>query len=461
MPEQNGEGPGVHVSQNVRIPELVEARGIEFYLGEGWQSSRGMVQGGAVRTNVSWAAIVGLLTLIAFVSGSSIIYTLLFALLAVPVVGYVASIFAARRLSGEVRRLTPFLQVGQTMEEQVTLHNLHWFPKLLLEAEHDSSPFGSNGKVLSLWPYKSSSWTSTKHCARRGLYRFGKLRVKSRDPLGLFDRTLEFGEEQVALIYPATVDLPGFFVPSGHGWTEGLVRGRMFTPSVVASSVREYVPGDAVNHIHWPATAHMGKMMVKEYEREPSGPADAVWVILNLDARVQGGVDPDSSAEYSVTIAASVAKRFLDAGRTVGLVANGAVEQIVHPAVGMGQIGRILTALALAEPGGGTLIEAAKTVSKELTKGASAVLISSASTIDVATAAQWLSANGAGVVPVIVEASSFEGNPPARGANYRLPGTNLDAYVVHRGDEIELRLDYRIHGSGKTAAAVRVLGVMP
>jgi len=42
-----------------------------------------------------------------------------------------------------------------------------------------------------------------------------------------------------------------------------------------------------------------------------------------------------------------------------------------------------------------------------------------------------------------------------------LPGTNLDAYVVHRGDEIELRLDYRIHGSGKTAAAVPVLGVMP
>jgi hypothetical protein len=51
-------------------------------------------------------------------------------------------------------------------------------------------------------------------------------------------------------------------------------------------------------------------------------------------------------------------------------------------------------------------------------------------------------------VPIIVEASSFEGAPPARGESYRLPGTTFDAYVVHAGDEIEQRLDYRVHGHG-------------
>ena len=72
-----------------------------------------------MRARASWAAIVGLLALIAFVSGSPILYTLLFALLAVPFVGFVASVFAARRLSGEVRRLTPFLQVGETLERHL------------------------------------------------------------------------------------------------------------------------------------------------------------------------------------------------------------------------------------------------------------------------------------------------------------------------------------------------------
>lgn len=409
---------------------------------------------------VSWAAMVGLLAVTAFISGSSVIYTLLFGLLAVPLFGYLASIFAARRLSGEVRRLSPFLQVGETLDEQITLHNLHWFPKLLLEAEHQTTPFGSNGKVLTLWPYQSSSWISSKHCERRGLYRYGTLRVTSRDPVGLFNRTLVLGEQQTALIYPATVDLPGFFVPAGHGWTEGLVRGRTFTPSATASSVREYVPGDAVNHIHWPATAHTGTMMVKEFEREPSGPADAVWVVLDLDARMQRGTGANNSTEYSVTIAASVTKRFLDAGRTVGLVVNGTEEQLVRAAAGVGQLGRIFTALALAEPGDGTVFDVAEITVNELTPGTSAIVISSAAPADVAAAGQLLETNGAGVVPIIVEASSFDGKRHADGASYQVAGANFDPYVVHMDDEIELRLDYRVHGPGLTAGAVPVQDVL-
>ena len=55
---------------------------------------------------------------------------------------------------------------------------------------------------------------------------------------------------------------------------------------------------------------------------------------------------------------------------------------------------------------------------------------------------------GAGVVPVIVEASSFAGNPVAPGTDYRVPGSTFEAYVVHKGDEIDMRLDYRTHGPG-------------
>jgi hypothetical protein len=64
-----------------------------------------------------------------------------------------------------------------------------------------------------------------------------------------------------------------------------------------------------------------------------------------------------------------------------------------------------------------------------------------------------LEVGGAGVVPVIVEASSFAGSPPARGSSYRLPRTKFDVYVVHKGDELENRLDYRIHGHGLNVTA--------
>ena len=399
-----------------------------------------------MRARIYWAFLAVVLLIAAFVFGSPLVYTLLFALLAVPLIGFVASVFAIRRLSGEVRRVTSFLQVGHDLQEEIVVRNLHWFPKLLLEVEHHSTPFGNNGRVLTLWPYRTASWTSIKHCERRGMYTYGRLRVTSRDPLGLFNRTTEFGEEGWALIFPATVELPGFYVPAGHGWTEGLVRGKTFTPSAIASSVREYSPGDNMGHIHWPATAHRGKLMVKEYEREPSGPADAVWVMLDLDERVQAGEGVESTTEYCVTIAASAAKRFLDSGRTVGLFVNGKEESLVRPAVGMEQVGRVLQTLALAEPGQGDVMSAANRTISRISRGASVIIVSSASPEQVASAATAVEAAGAGVVPIIVEPASFRGEERKRGASYRLPGTNFDAYVVHMGDEIEQRLDYRIHG---------------
>ncbi len=47
--------------------------------------------------------------------------------------------------------------------------------------------------------------------------------------------------------------------------------------------IREYVPGDTPRDIHWPATAHMGKMMVKERDKQHSSP-------LLLDVRLPDNV---------------------------------------------------------------------------------------------------------------------------------------------------------------------------
>ena len=82
----------------------------------------------------------------------------------------------------------------------------------------------------------------------------------------------------------------------------------------------------------------------------------------------------------------------------------------------------------------------------ELTPGASVVLITAASVDAAGAAAITLQTAGAAVVPILIEASSFAGNLPARGEQYRLPGADLSAYVIHMGDEIEKRLDYRALG---------------
>lgn len=408
-----------------------------------------------MNTRVLWIAVALLLLVLALSTGAALYYRLFLGLLAVPALGFLASVLAARRIEGGVQRITAYLQVGDSVEERITLRNTHWWPKLLLEVQHDTQPFGRAGRIATLWPYSTADWTSSSHCERRGVYRFGELEITSRDPFGLFSRTMRLGSPQSALIYPATVDLSNFYVLSGRGWTEGIVRGRTFTPSPIASGVREYTSRDAVSRVHWPATAHTGRLMVKEFDREPSGPADAVWIVLDLDERVQAGEGSESTVEYGVTTAASVAKRFLDSGRNVGAVLSGAEQVIIPAASGVTQLGRIFQALALIEPGsGGGVQEASDAVKNELSTGASIVLVTAAPPPTVSSAVDMLRATGAAVVPVLIDAPSFEGR---RGASTTRVG-GFDAYVIRMGDEIGNQLDYHSAPAGLAVPARELQG---
>ncbi len=393
------------------------------------------------RVRAAWAALLVALAAGALGTGSAVAYQLLAGAVLVPLAGLGYAWLAVRRLEGGVRRVTPYLEVGGTLEEALTLRSVGWWPRLLLEVEHRAEPFGSEGRVVSLLSYGQASWGSAKRAERRGLYHFGELEVTARDPLGLFTRTARVGERQSVLVYPATVDLPGLHVPAGLGWTEGARRGRTFSPSPQAASVREYVAGDAFSHIHWPATAHAGTLMVKEYEREPSGPAEAVWVLVDLDARTQAGTEAESTVEYAITVAASSARRFLDAGRPVGT--------LVRAGEGLDQLGRVLHALAVAEPGTALGLDAhAGTVAGLLTPGTSVVAITAAPPQALAGAVRRLQEAGAGVVPVLVDPATFlPGAGPHHGGSLALPGTEVRAFVIGRGDELGASLDERVHGA--------------
>ena len=424
--------------------------------------SPGQERGGDGREGrVAWALVVAVLLLFAFATASGIVYRLLFGLLAVPLFGYIGGVLASRRIEGTVQLVTSFLQVGETLEEELEVRSLHWWPKLLLEAEHQSKPFGSSGKIVTLWPYRTVTWQVRKHCEQRGVYEFGTIEITVRDPLGLFGRTVQVGSPQTALVYPATLDLPGFFVPAGQGWTEGVSRGRTFMPSPVAATVREYLPGDSMGQIHWPATARTGKLMVKVFEREPSGPFEAVWVLLDLHSDVQTGTGIESTVEYGVTVAASIVKRFIDARRPVGLVIAGEEHTTFRPAIGLTQLGRALEALAIVQPGrAATLSEAAAAIGVEMEPGASVVLVSPAPADVVSAAVRRLEASGAGVVPVLLDASSFVGRAREDGDQDGPPATELGAYVVRRGDEIPQRLDYRVYGTHQ-GVDMSLLGMLP
>jgi uncharacterized protein (DUF58 family) len=100
--------------------------------------------------------------------------------------------------------------------------------------------------------------------------------------------------------------------------------------------------------------------MVKTFDLEPSGD---LWIVLDLDAAVQAGEAEESTEEYAVILASSLADRVLKGNRAVGLIAYGSstapdgherepVPTIILPQKGQAQQWRILQALASVRAGG-------------------------------------------------------------------------------------------------------------
>ena len=89
--------------------------------------------------------------------------------------------------------------------------------------------------------------------------------------------------------------------------------------------------------------------MVKIFELDP---ASDIWVILDLDRDVHVGEGDDSTEEYGVRIAASVARYFLTANRSVGFMTFGRNFDVIEADRGVQQYTRILESLAMARAWG-------------------------------------------------------------------------------------------------------------
>ena len=84
--------------------------------------------------------------------------------------------------------------------------------------------------------------------------------------------------------------------------------------------IRPYVQGDDLRRVHWKATAHTGKMAIKEFEYRYTG---AVQVILDLQHGVHAGQRDYATLESSITLAASMLNHVISLGNQAGLFTTG------------------------------------------------------------------------------------------------------------------------------------------
>jgi uncharacterized protein (DUF58 family) len=355
-------------------------------------------------------------------------------------------------------------QVGRPLEERFAVRNSSSIPKLWLEVRDESDLPGhlASQVVNSLPPRQERAWTIRTICRERGRYTLGPITLYSGDPLGLFKLRRALEPTSNIVVFPATVEIPAFPLPTGMLPGGDALRRRTHYITTNASSVRDYVPGDSFNRIHWRSTARRDRLIVKEFELDP---LSDVWIILDMHSDVHSSLPrpeepvrddtpfwvrprefslPPSSEEYGVSVAASLAQHFLRRDRAVGLVSYGQRRESIQADRGERQLSKMLETLAVLHADGQVpLPEVIRAEAQQLVRGTSVILITPSADLQWVVSARQMERAGLRVVAVVLDAGSFGGQPDARNMAAQLAATGMMTYLVANNASIADSLSRR------------------
>lgn len=307
------------------------------------------------RLNLGFAlpVVAVLLFLIAWNRGITLLYGMFALVVGTLVFGYTSPRFNLRGVT--VRRTHPAsVNEGEQFTLALELEKTGLRPLYMLEVV-DRIPFaGDQGQAPMAFIERMQGRRRVELPTRvwlRGEHRLGPLRVASGYPLGIrrVERTLADSESSI-LVYPSTFPIHGLALT---GSTQSPLTGSRAVTLSGASErflgVREYRHGDSPRHIHWPSSARTGGLVVKEYEFINT---TNLFIVLDLAAAALFGEQQESTLEYAVKIAASVARFALEEGHGVGILGLGDQPHEVQVGHGMGHFQHILELLARVQADG-------------------------------------------------------------------------------------------------------------
>jgi uncharacterized protein (DUF58 family) len=392
----------------------------------------------AVRLNGYYPLILtGILAVSYVVYPSRVWLVLLCAVGGLTALGYYWAVQMARHVS--IRRDLRFgwVQVGDRLEEQFTLVNHSWLPVLWAEVGDESSLPGYRvDRIASSGGPDTIRWVTEAECTRRGVFTLGPWSLHIEDPFGFFSVRVLHDEAEVIVVYPPVVHLPEIALPRGLVTGPARARRRAIESTTDASQTRFYQPSDPLRLIHWPSTAHRGDLIVRELDTLVSGD---LWIVLDLDRAVQVGQEEESTEEYGVILAASLADKTLHQNLAVGLVAHGAELAFVPLGRGKGQMWHILQALATLQAGGTKrLVEVLHSVRQNLGQGTTVLVITPSCDPEWLGALLPLIRRGIAPTVVLLDPESFsspasERTGVAQAMRERLAEAGIATHVIHQG----------------------------
>ena len=357
-------------------------------------------------------------------------YAFAYALCLLFVVAWLWPRLAIRRVKLS-RRLDPGTPtVGEAFEEVFEVRRGGWVPAPWVEVRDQSQIADYQpGRVISLG-HELVRWKARGVYRRRGWMSFGPTTLRVREPFGLFEQEIKLMERTSVLVYPRVRPVPDLMTPSATQVGTSPTLGAWADYPPETGGVRDYTPGDSFGRIHWPLSTKHNRLMSKTFEQPLT---TDLWILLDLDRNVHFGDGEESTLEYAVSLAASMAAQVHSRGRQVGLVANDSRGTILEPHRAVRQDRLILDYLAVAQADGRTPLThtLAWDRIRRLPRRAIAVITPSA---DPAWVRLLQSVRGRRSTMIVfyLDVGSFGG--PDQNPSFDL-GQDVDLYVVRKGDD--------------------------
>ena len=366
----------------------------------------------------------------AYLTGIRPAFTLVYVLIAIFAVAWVWPRLLAGRIRVERHIDAGQPTVGEPFEESFLVEKRTWVPAPWVEIRDAGRVAGYQpGRLLSLGRHPQR-WNARGVYPNRGWLTFGPTRVRVAEPFGLFSHEQKVGERFEVLVYPRIQPMPELLTPADQHAGDAPRYGAWADYPPETGGVREYAPGDSFGRIHWPLSIKHGSLMSKTFEQPLT--AD-LWIVLDLHGGVHFGDGPESTLEYSISLAASIAMQVHGRGRMVGLIANDSRGTLLEPHRAVRQDRVVLDYLAIASADGRAPLASSSIWDRvrRLPRRALAVITPS-------NDSRWVhSLQGArqrstAVLVFYMDATSF--GAPDREFGLEL-GSEADLYVIRKGDD--------------------------
>lgn len=355
-------------------------------------------------------------------------------------------------------------ETGQVFEERFRLENKSPFIKTWVEIIDQSKLPGQNGSRIMAWVGRGelrnySSYTLLTH---RGKFLLSPTKIKSGDPFGLFEKTITLESNQSLIVLPIQFKIHNFSLPPGYLPGGKSIRRRTAAITPHAAGIREYLPGDSMNRIHWKKTAQRGTLITKEFEEDPQSD---IWIIL--DSHVLAHTKtvqeppllkadrfwsikektayqlPMDSYEYAVSTVATISDYFISVGQGVGFRDIGKKSLILPPEKGYRQLEKIMESLAfIASDGEQTLETGILSHMSQIFPGSLVFLIGTDKSTGLERSAESLKLRKIHPVFILMDSVSFSGEKPVELSHtVSLNQMGVVARTIHYKDSIPEHLE--------------------